>query len=84
MWDKLSWREVVIMSVLVFAVMLFIKVEVATYHVECENGSIEEIEPGTNYMVCGSNIVELNALTGFVQVNSGYVSGLNITGGKLQ
>lgn len=65
-WKDISWNEIFIICVLIIVSMTFIKFNIATYHVECGNGSIVEIYPGEND-VCGK-IIDLNAWSGFVEV----------------
>ncbi|MFW6174143.1 MAG: hypothetical protein ACOC5T_10415, partial [Elusimicrobiota bacterium] len=67
-WNSLSWKEIIIICILIIGVMTYIKLNVATYHIECRDGSIEEIEPGKNYGVCGDSMIDFNAYTGHIQV----------------
>lgn len=67
LWSKVSWTEVVFICIFIIASMLYIKVNVATYHVECDDGSIYEIHHGTNF-VC-DQILEFNSWTGVAQTS---------------
>lgn len=66
LFSKLSWTEVIILCLIIIGSMTFIKVNVATYHVECEDGSIVEIHHGITE-AC-DQLVDFNAYTGRAQV----------------
>lgn len=65
-WRKISWTEIIIICILMVSVMTFIKVNVATYHVECSDGSIVEVHHGLN-QVCDREM-DFNAWTGRAMV----------------
>lgn len=66
LFSKLSWTEVIILCLIIIGSMTYIKVNVATYHVECDDGSVVEIHHGITE-AC-DQLVDFNAYTGRAQV----------------
>ena len=58
LWHKITWIEVIFISITIVFTMIYIREEVATYSVKCENGSTYKLQEGMNY-VC-NNYVMLN------------------------
>jgi len=54
LWSKVSWLEILIISIGIIIVMSYAK-ESAVYSVKCSNGSIYQLREGLNY-VCGEYI----------------------------
>lgn len=65
MWANLSWREVIGICLFIIVSMTLLKLYVVEYNIQCDDGSIVEIRPGTNHNVC-DGYVHLNAFTGVV------------------
>lgn len=62
LWSKVSWKEIFIICILIVIIMTYIKVNIATYKVQCNDGSIVLIHHGVNY-VCDSELF-FNSWTG--------------------
>lgn len=66
LWSKITWLEVIIISILAFAFMMYIKLNVAHFYVECDDGSVVEINEFTTE-VCGQ-AVQFNKALGKLEV----------------
>ena len=63
MWDAVSWKEIFVISILMIITMTLIKVYLADYTIQCEDGTMHSIEHGMNYNIC-DGYVYFNAITG--------------------
>lgn len=55
LWDKVTWPEIIILFILGKLFLMYIALNVATYHVSCDDGSVEEIHINSTYL-CGREV----------------------------